>query len=422
MLSPGPMREPRPLDVVVWGATGYTGRLVAEYLARREGVGKRVRWGIAGRNRAKLEEVRRGLERIDPAARDLAILTADSRDRASLDALVRQARVVASTVGPYAIHGRELVAACVEAPTDYCDLTGEVPFIRDMIDRHHARARETGARIVHCCGFDSIPSDLGTLMVQTHARATRGAACHEVRHVVTLKGAMSGGTAASMVHLMEEAAHDRRVRRLVADPYALDPQRSGRGADAPDGADQRGVRWDPDVRRWTGPFVMAAINTRVVRRTHALLGYAWGEDFRYQEAMSFGAGPTGWVGAAGMSVGLAVGIGAMALAPVRKLVARRMPQSGEGPSAEQRESGFFVSQLVGAVGVGDGAGGTVRGTVRGDSDPGYGETAKMLSESAVCLALDEAVPEAGGVLTPAACMGMRLVERLRAAGMTFQVE
>jgi short subunit dehydrogenase-like uncharacterized protein len=416
------MRASRPFDVVVWGATGYTGRLVAEYLVRHHGVGKRLRWAIGGRSRDKLEGVRRGLEAIDPAARELPLLTGDNHDRASLAAMARQTRVVASTVGPYAIHGRELVAACVEAPTDYCDLTGETPFVRDMIDQHHARARETGSRIVHCCGFDSIPSDLGTLMVQEHARATRGAPCHDVKHFVKLKGAMSGGTAASMVQIVEEATRDRRVRRLLADPYALDPQRSGRGSHAPDGADQRGVRWDDDVHRWTGPFVMAAINTRVVRRTNALLGYAWGEDFRYHEAMAFGRGAKGWLGAAGLSVGLAVGMGVMAVAPVRKVIAKRLPASGEGPSPEQRESGFFVSELVGTIDGGGAAGAKVRGTVRGHSDPGYGETAKMLGESALCLALDEAVPETGGVLTPAACMGMRLVERLRAAGMTFEVE
>jgi len=232
------------------------------------------------------------------------------------------------------------------------------------------------------------------------------------------KGGMSGGTAASMVALMDEASRDPNVRRLLNDPYALDPDRGDPG---PDGHDQRGVRWDADLAQWTGPFLMAAINTRVVRRTNALLGYAWGRDFRYREAMSFGAGPKGWLRAAGVSAGTTLGVAAVAVAPVRRLLAKRvLPAPGEGPSKEVRDSGFFVSRLVGTL---PGDAGKLRGTVRGTSDPGYGETAKMLSESAVSLAKDgDAIPRRGGVLTPGSCMGMRLVERLRDAGMTFDVE
>jgi short subunit dehydrogenase-like uncharacterized protein len=329
------------------------------------------------------------------------------------------ASVVCSTVGPYALHGRELVAACVEAGTDYCDLTGEPQFVRAMIDAHHVRAGATGARIVHCCGYDSIPSDLGTLMLQERAQQKHGARCAEVKHFAgEAKGGMSGGTAASMVALMDEASRDPSVRRLLNDPYALDPDRGDRG---PDGHDQRGVRWDPDLAQWTGPFLMAAINTRVVRRTNALLGYAWGRDFRYREAMSFGAGAKGWLRAAGVSAGTTLGMGAVAVGPVRRVLAKRvLPAPGEGPSKAVRDAGFFVSRLVGTL---PGADGKLRGTVRGTSDPGYGETAKMLSEAALCLAKDgDAVPRRGGVLTPGSCMGMRLVERLRDAGMTFDVE
>src|SRR5579872_6019629 len=209
----------RRFDVVLWGATGFTGQLVAEYLVTHHGAGAALRWAIAGRSRDKLERVRQGLTAIDKSARDLPILTGDSADRDSLDAIVKTTRAVCSTVGPFAVHGKELVAACVDAGTDYCDSTGEPQFVRAMIDAHHERAGKTGARIVHCCGFDSIPSDLGNLMLQEHARAEHGARCFEVRHTVSLRGgAISGGTAASMVQLMEEATRDAGVRRLLADP------------------------------------------------------------------------------------------------------------------------------------------------------------------------------------------------------------
>ncbi|MGD0525179.1 MAG: saccharopine dehydrogenase NADP-binding domain-containing protein [Polyangiaceae bacterium] len=410
---------PRSFDVLLWGATGFTGQLVAEYLARQYGVGRELRWALGGRSREKLEKVRASLEAVDPRARELPLVLGDGADRASLDRIAVDASVVCSTVGPYALYGRELVAACVEAGTDYCDLTGEAQFVRAMIDAHHERAAATGARIVHCCGYDSIPSDLGTLMLQERARTKHGARCIEVKHFAgEAKGGMSGGTAASMVAMVDEASRDAGVRRLLNDPYSLDPDRGERG---PDGHDQRGVRWDADLGMWTGPFLMAAINTRVVRRTNALLDYAWGRDFRYREAMSFGRGAKGWLLAAGVSAGTALGVAAVAVPPVRRMVAKRvLPAAGEGPSKAVRDAGFFVSRFVGTLPDG---GGKLRGTVRGTSDPGYGETAKMLSESAVCLAKDgDAVPKRGGVLTPGSCMGMRLVERLRAAGMTFDVE
>jgi short subunit dehydrogenase-like uncharacterized protein len=416
----------RSFDVLLWGATGYTGRLVAEALTRRYGVvapgSAPLRWALGGRNRDKLEAVRASLRAIDPRACELPIVLGDGTDRASLDRLAASASVVCSTVGPYSVHGRDLVAACVEAGTDYCDITGEPQFVRAMIDAHHERAGATGARIVHCCGYDSIPSDLGTLMLQDHARDALGSRCLEVKCFAgESKGGMSGGTAASMVALLDEASRDRGVRRILADPYSLDP---ARGEPGPDGSDARGVRWDDDLGMWTGPFVMAAINARVVRRTNALLEYAWGRDFRYREGMSFGVGPRGWLLAAGMSAGLALGLAAMSVRPVRRLVAGRvLPASGQGPSRETRESGYFVTRLVGTLE--DASGGQAKklyATVRGASDPGYGETAKMLSESAVCLALEgEAIRRPGGVLTPASCLGMRLVRRLSEAGMTFEV-
>jgi short subunit dehydrogenase-like uncharacterized protein len=410
-------KKSRPYDVVVWGATGFTGRLVAEYLATHYGIGKSVKWAIAGRSRDKLTQVQAALAAIDPAARDLPILVADGRDRASLDPLVRSTRVVATTVGPYAVYGHELAASCADNGTDSCDLTGEPQFVLATLQRHHKRARETGARIVHCCGFDSIPSDLGVLFLQNEMKARHGTRCAEVKFfLVKMKGGFSGGTAASGLHIAEEMAKDRSVRRTIGNPYALDPDRVGRG---PDKQDQHGVRWDADIGKWTGPFMMAAINTRIVRRSNALLGYPWGTDFRYSECQAFSGGLRGLFGATTLSLGAGAFFVLAALGPTRALLAKMLPSPGEGPSREAREAGFFVIKLVGLPEAPNGP--KLVATVRGQSDPGYGETAKMLTEAAVCLAKDDLdVP--GGVLTPASSMGMRLVERLQRAGMTFEAE
>ena len=393
-----PPRESRRFDLVVWGATGFTGKLVAEYLAKREqtdGSGPPLTWALAGRSRAKLEAVRAALAAEFPRVKDLPLLLGDSGDRASLDPIARDARVIITTVGPYALHGRALVAACVDAGTDYVDLAGEVPFIRDMIDEHHAQAGRTGARIVHSCGYDSIPSDLGVLMLQEHAKKQHGAPCGDIHYLAgESKGGVSGGTIASMVNLVDQAARDPRVRRIAANPYALDPGREGRG---PDGPDQRGVRFDEDSQRWTGLFVMAAVNTRIVRRSNALLDYAYGRDFRYAEAMSFAPGPKGLLQATAVTAGLTGLMVAIALRPTRRLLEKTvLPAPGEGPTREQRENGYFTSRLYGAVKDG---GRTVKlvGTVKGNRDPGYGGTAIMLGESALALLLGgSAIRQRGG--------------------------
>jgi short subunit dehydrogenase-like uncharacterized protein len=405
-------------DVVVWGASGFTGRLVCEYLARSYGAGKSLTWAIAGRSRQKLEEVRRGLEAIDPAARELQILVGDSGDRPWLDALALAAKVVVSTVGPYGVHGRGLVAACVDAGTSYCDITGEPTFIRAMIDAHHARAHQTGARIVHACGFDSIPADLGTLMVQTYAREKHGQRCSVTKYfTVEARGAFSGGTFASIAQIFDELA-DRDLASKIEDPYALDPGYDGPLRGSPLVADQRGVVWDEDIRRWTAPYPLALTDARVVRRTNALLGYAWGKDFVFREGVGLLPGPAGLLAASGLAAGVNVGMAAMRVTPIRRaLAARVFPAPGEGPSADARAKGYFSSRAIGELE----GGGKVFGLVRGASDPGYGETSKMLAESAVCLAKDDAIRKDGGVLTAGACMGMRLVERLRATGMSWEV-
>jgi short subunit dehydrogenase-like uncharacterized protein len=408
-------------DVVLWGATGFTGSLVAEYLVRAAAA-ERVRLALAGRDRSKLEALRDRLAAFEPAAAELPLIVADSHDRTSLDGMAPDAAVVCSTVGPYAVHGGELVAACVEAGADYCDLTGEVQFIRAMIDEHHLAAERSGARIVHCCGFDSIPSDLGTLMLQQTALDRHGAPLDRITFLLRAsRGSFSGGTVASMVNVVVEAGRDRTIRRILTDPYALNPDGERHG---PDGPDLAGPRFDRKLGRWTGPFLMASINTRVVRRTNAILDWPYGRDFRYAEVTGFGAGLKGRLAATSMSAGLGAFVALLAWSPTRSLLSKLvLPDPGQGPDRAAREAGFFKIGLHGR-GIGaDGRPVEMTAHVAGDNDPGYGETAKMLGESALCLALDgDELAARGGVLTPAACMGMRLVDRLRAAGMRFEVE
>jgi short subunit dehydrogenase-like uncharacterized protein len=401
----------RGLDIVIFGATGFTGRLVAEYLVEHHSGDLRL--AIAGRNAAKLAQVKDELLR-DRRGLSLEVRVADSADRNAMLALARETKVICTTVGPYAKYGSALVDACAETGTNYCDLTGETTFIRQSIDQHHVRARENRARIVHCAGFDSIPSDLGVFMLHDyfHKRGKRLRSADAFYGPVT--GTFSGGTIASTLEVMRALSKSRDIRLLVTDPYALAPDRStDRGADGPD---QVGVRFEPRLEQWTGPFFMAGINTRVVRRSNALLDYAYGKDFRYTESGCFGRGLKGWSEAAGVSAGLIATAGVGYFGPGRALLERLGPKPGEGPSKAVRERSRFELLILGE---GDG--------LRADAhvagrDPGYGETAKMLSESAVCLVkdIDQLAPRFG-VMTPAAALGTTLLQRLRSAGMTFEV-
>lgn len=413
MPSPADHRD-RPYDVIVWGATGFTGRLVVEYLAERYPVGETLRWAVAGRDQGRLEKVLD--EHFEKRPRP-DILTADSNDPASLTELAQSGKVILTTVGPYARYGTPLVEACVENGTDYCDLCGEVQWMRKMIDRYQSRAEVSGARIVMSCGFDSIPSDIGVMSLQQHAQATSGTACKDIVLLVrAMKGGASGGTFASMLNAIKEARSDRDVARTLVDPYSLNPDGERQG---PDGRDQTGARFNKDAGVWTAPFVMAAVNTRVVRRSHALLGYPYGKDFRYNEATMTGKGIGGGLRARLMSVG----IGAFMLASAfdftrRWIVEKLVPAPGEGPSRSERENGYFNLLLLGKTSDGD----TLRLRVKGDRDPGYGSTSKMLAESAVCLACD-APAVGGGFWTPAAALGTLLRDRLEQnAGLSFTPE
>jgi short subunit dehydrogenase-like uncharacterized protein len=397
------------LDLIVWGATGYTGRLVAAHLATR--APQELRWALGGRDAQKLTRLR---DRVAPGAE---FVTADALDPDSIDAVARRARVVVSTVGPYARYGTPLVEACVRHGTDYCDISGEPQWIRANVDRLHERARESGARIVHCCGFDSIPSDLGVWLLHDHLQRRRDGArlARASFYVRKLKGGFSGGTVASMLNLLEEASRDRALRRLLYNPYSLNPDGERRG---PDGPDQRGPRFCEALGRWTAPFVMAGINTRIVRRTNALLGYPYGRDFRYEESML----ARGRFGATLLSLTVgAMTVGGL-LAPTRWLMRRFLPAPGQGPSERARRAGFFEILLRGYAVTKAGAPSPeqLEATVAGDLDPGYGMTSIMLAESGLCLAVDEP-SSAGGILTPAAAMARPLLDRLRETGMRFEV-
>lgn len=408
-------RADREFDVVVWGATGFTGRLVAEYLLGRHGAAGGLRWALGGRSRAKLETVARELG--DEAGR-LPLLVGDGQDEIFLGELARRTAVVCTTVGPYAQYGSRLVAACAAHGTDYCDLTGEAQWMRRMIDAHQKEANASGARLVHTCGFDSIPSDLGVFFLQREMRARHGVTCPRIKYrVAGFAGGFSGGTAASMIHMLEEAAADPEVRRILADPYALNPEGERHG---PDGRERSTPAWDPDFEAWTGPFVMAAINERVVRRSNALQDYPYGRDFRYDEATLTGSGPAGALKAAGLSAGVVGTLAAGAVGPLRGVLSRFLPAPGEGPSPKQREEGYFDIRLFGQHPSEPAK--SLYGRVTGDRDPGYGSTARMLGEAAACLALDD-LPVAGGFWTPASAMGDALLTRLEAhAGLRFAIE
>jgi short subunit dehydrogenase-like uncharacterized protein len=406
----------RTYDIVIWGATGFTGRLVVAYMAKTYGVDGEVKWAVAGRNAAKLAEVKR--EVLGADAEKLPELIADSNDEGSLRTLVSDTRVVCTTVGPYALYGSTLVALCAELGTHYCDLTGEVQWMRQMIETHQSAAEASGARIVHTCGFDSIPSDLGTWFVQREMYKAHGVYAPRVKYrVVGSRGGVSGGTVASMMNMMEEASVNPEILDIIADPYALNPPNMPRGED---GADQTTAEYDGDFRQWTGPFVMAGINTRVVRRSHALLGYPWGTHFRYDEAILTGDGPSGFAKAALIAGGTGLMTRVAGFEPLRNLLGRVVPAPGEGPSVADMENGFFEIELLASNP--EDPSRDLTAVVTGDRDPGYGTTCKMIAESAVCLAMDN-LESAGGFLTPASAMGDLLISRLvEKGGMGFTIK
>ena len=404
----------RDLDVVVFGATGFVGRLVAKYLAEHAPGGVRV--GLAGRSQEKLATVR---DALGSAAAQWPLIVADTGDSKSLDDMVQSTRVVATTVGPYARDGMPVVEACARAGTDYVDLTGEALFVRESLDRFDATAAASGARIVHSCGFDSIPSDLGVLLLFERIRDDGQGTLEETTLIVkSMKGGFSGGTIDSMRATVEAVTADPSLRRVLADPYSLSPDRAAE-PDVGAQPDNARIHRDPDLGVWLGPFVMASYNTRVVRLSNAIQGWAYGRGFRYREAMSYGTGVTAPVRAAAFSAGMTGAIAGMGFGPTRAVLDRFLPAPGQGPDEATRRRGRFSMEI--RTRTSESA--RYQCTVAAQGDPGYQATSVMLGESAMCLVLDrDRLPDRAGVLTPATAMVDPLVERLRTAGFTLTVE
>jgi short subunit dehydrogenase-like uncharacterized protein len=407
------LRMSKHLDLIVFGATGFTGRLVAEYLNATYGVDGAVKWAMAGRSMDKLIEVRD----LVGAGKDLPLLVADASNAASLAGLVAQAKVIITTVGPYQRHGQPLVTACAQTGTDYVDLCGEPGWMAQMIPLLDAPARASGARIVFSCGFDSIPFDLGVLFLQDEALRRFGAPLTRVRgRVRVMKGGPSGGTIASLLATVEEMQRDRALARTMANPFALTP-----GFRGPPQADDDAASYDEMAKSWTAPFIMAPINTKNVHRTHALLGHPWGTNFVYGERMLTGDGSQGERRARTMARNARIQSALLGFAPTRALLRRfALPKPGQGPNAHQRETGRYEVLFIGQAADGQ----TLRASVKGDRDPGYGSTSKMISESALCLINDvDRSSTAGGVWTAGAALGMALVLRLQErAGLSFSIE
>lgn len=393
----------RSFDLVIYGATGFTGALVAEYLHQTQ---SGLSWAIAGRSQSKLDLLK---DRIN--APDLETIVADSESPDDMRRLVTSTRVVISTVGPYARFGTPLVEACAAEGTHYCDLTGEPQWMASIFERVSPLAEETGARLIHCCGFDSIPSDLGVFVAQQSMMNKHGLFATKVSgRMGKSKGAVSGGTVASMLLAVEQAVSDPIARKVLNDPYGLYPSELSPGSDGPD---QRGVRWDDHFESWTGPFVMAAINSKVVRRSNALASLVYGADFSYDESLLVDNRRSGLLMAGGMSIGMT----ALAIPPLRRLISKRLPQPGEGPSVSERENGFFEF-FVHAHHPTDSEK-DVRICVKGKRDPGYGATSRMLAQAGLSLAFDDLDVE-GGIWTPASALGNHLVNRLADVDITFE--
>ena len=402
----------RQYDIVLYGATGFVGRLTARYLAGAAPSGTRI--ALGGRSRAKLEVLR---SEMGPSAAGWGVVVADSADRRALDDVARSTTVVATTVGPYAKYGRELVAACASAGTHYADLTGEILFVRDSIASAQSDAERSGARIVHSCGYDSIPSDIGVLVLHDRAKSDGAGELTDTVLSASGKGGFSGGTVDSLRNQVDVVRKDPALRKVLADPYALSPARDAEPA-LKDEPDVFPPRQDPLLGQWVAPFIMGPYNTRIVRRSNALTGWSYGRYFRYREVMAFGAGPIGAALAAGMTGALAAMGAAMGFPPVRPLLDRVLPAPGQGPSQATMDHGRFRSDIHTLTS----GGARLHAVVAAEGDPGYKATAVMLGESALALALDgHRLPDRSGVLTPATGIGTVLAERLRAAGFTIEV-
>ena len=407
----------RKFDIIVWGATGFTGTLVTEYLSENYGVNQEISWAIAGRSPEKCQQIKQELIKKNSQAIDLEIIIADAFSLPRLREMAKQTQVICTTVGPYSDFGEQLVQACIDEETQYCDLTGESHFIRAMIDTHQVAAEEKKIKIVHAAGFDSIPSDMGVYFTQEKFREKHGVYATEIKMMTgKMRGKFSGGTIASMISLLNRVQKDKSLRRLLLNPYALNPDPKYQGKDK---NDQLTLRFDKELQRWTAPFIMAGINTRVVRRSHALRDFPYGSDFQYSEVMGFPKGLKGFWMASSLTLGLGGFMGLVANSWMRnKLHQYLLPQPGDGPSREEQQKGYFNIHFRACHGEKE-----LWTRVSDSLDPGYACTAKMLGETAVALAKDAPIlPKQYGVLTPVSALGQRLIERLSDAKMKFSVD
>ncbi|MDG2079649.1 MAG: saccharopine dehydrogenase NADP-binding domain-containing protein [Pseudomonadales bacterium] len=404
----------RQFDIILFGATSFVGEILTRYMLAQQPLNGEMKWAIAGRSPTKLNQLKLSL---GDAAEALPIVVADTDNQASIDAMCGSTKVIASTVGPYALYGEPVIQSCAALGTDYCDLTGEPQWIHKMLGRHEAAAKKSGARIVNCCGFDSIPSDLGVYFLQQRSKQTLKQHCNIVKmRVKAMKGGASGGTIASMLNAIKEAMQDKNIRKKIASPYALCP--AGHGFKVKQ-INLKSAQYDKDVQAWIAPFVMAAINVRVVHRSNALLHKQYGENFLYDEAMITGPKAKGGVGAAALTAGLGGFMLAALLPPTRWLMEKTiLPKPGEGPSPQAQLEGYYDLRFIGTTPDGQ----TISCKVTGDRDPGYGSTAKMLGQAALCLAQDMN-EKPGGFWTPASLFGEKIIARLEArAGLTFDIE
>ena len=402
------MNAQKKLDLVIWGATGFTGQLVCEYIANSYN-SKDLNWTIAGRNEEKLLKLKNRLNIKN------SILVGNSNDKSSLEKICGKTKVICSTVGPYALYGTSLIHACIKMKTNYCDISGETQWIRKIIDTFHEKAKKQKIKIVNSCGFDSIPSDIGVYFCQSNYYKENGVYANEINMRVSgTRGGFSGGTYNSLTNVIHEASLNKSVRKILNNPYGLNPINEQSG---PDKKDLKSVEYDNEAKSWIAPFVMAGINTKIVRRSNALLNYKYGNSFLYSEAVLVGNGILGKI------------IGYLSLIPIlmviqkkgsviKKIVDLFVPKAGEGPSKKQRENGFFSLKFFFSNNRR-----RYLAKVTGDMDPGYGSTSKMLAECAICLALDDALNENYGVITPSVAFEENILERLENnAGLEFSMK
>ena len=397
----------KQFDIIIWGATSFTGKLVVEYLFKQFASTK-IKWAIAGRNKEKLENVRSKV-----ADKNIPIFIADSFDEKSLSVIVKKSKVICSTVGPYSLYGSLLVELCVKHSTNYCDITGEAHWIRTIIDKFHKDAKKKKIKIVNSCGFDSIPSDMGVYFIQNEIKKAYKSYAKSIKmRVAGIRGGISGGTYGSMNNLLKEAYADKSVFKVLNNPYGLNPRDKMEGLDK---KDLRKIIFDNESKSWIYPFIMAGINTKIVRRSNALSNFQYGKEFTYEEATMAGKGISGFWKAILALFPLAM-IGINPNSFLKKIVNSFMPKPGEGPGIEKRKNGFYNLRFYITIDKKKKA----FAKVIGDSDPGYGSTSKMLAESAISLAFDN-LPGNYGVITPSFAMGDKLLKRLKEnAGLSFE--